>query len=145
MGRKGHDGLAVVHPAGRSDAHRLRPVMGSQSLNGGQDRFLDRARAVRGCRLLQPLEDDAVFIHCSGRDLGATDVDSNADGRRLGWPLCAANPRDRGAGQLSTLLFSPESAPSMMVFSALRLNIPIMGKFTSTVSVYVTVVPPPFS
>jgi hypothetical protein len=76
-----------------------------------------------------------VLVYRTGRDLRPTDIDADADGRRDDRTLCAAEPGDRGAGQLSTLRFSPLSAPSMIVFSALRLNIPIMGKLTSTARV----------
>jgi len=68
--------------------------MGSQSLYSRQDRFLDRPGAVGGCRLLQPLDDDAMLVHCSGRDLGPADIDADADGRRQERPLCAAEPGD---------------------------------------------------
>jgi hypothetical protein len=61
-------------------------------LHGRQDRLLDRLRAVRWCRLLQPLDDHAVLVHRSGRDLGPTDIDADADRRWQDRPLCAAEP-----------------------------------------------------
>jgi hypothetical protein len=90
---------------------------------------------VRRCRLLEPFQYHAVIIDGAGSHLCAADIDADADGRRLSRPLYAANARGRGACQFSTLLFNPLSAPSMIVFSALRLNMPIIGRFTSTVRV----------
>ena len=63
----------------------------------------------------------------------------------------ADEQRYRGAGfgasvgQPSTRFFNSLSAVSVMTFSALRLNRPIIGMFRSTVSSYVTSVPLPVS
>ncbi len=96
---------------------------GAQLSDRVHDRVLDRLRTVRRGRLQQPLQDLAALVDHAGGHLGAADVDPDAQAR------------SGNGGQPSTRFFSPFKAPSMMVFSALRLNIPIIGMFTSTLRV----------
>jgi hypothetical protein len=102
-------------------------------LDGTDDRILDRLRAVRRRRFLPTIENCTLLIDDASSYLRAADVD--ADTQQRCNPGRAATRRRPESGQPSTLFLRPLSALSMIVFSALRLNIPIMGMLISTASV----------
>ena len=88
------------------------------------------------------VQDSALLVDYPGSYLRAADVDADAERRRQSARPCCGATRPV-CGQPSTLFLRPLSALSMIVFSALRLNIPIIGMLMSTANVYVTVVPAP--
>ena len=108
-------------------------VVGAEPVDHVEDRVLDGLRAVRRASGLAAARGSPP---CSSTTPAATLVppmstpmlSSGADRR----PDADAG---RVARQPSTRFFRPFRAPSMIVFSALRLNMPIIGMLTSTFSV----------
>jgi hypothetical protein len=135
MGREPHHSLIVVHPPGCADADCLHAMLFAEMRYGTNDRILDGLRAMRGRWLLPTVEDLAFLVDHTSSDLGTTDVDADAEQRQCRYPGNAATRCRPEAAQPSTLFLRPLSALSMIVFSALRLNMPIMGMLMSTVSV----------
>ena len=127
--------LIVIYPARRTDPHRLDPVPATQILDGTENRVFDSLRTVRWGGFLPTFENPAVLVDDPRGDLGAADVDADAQQRWRCNPRPAAARCGPESGQPSTLFLRPLSAPSMIVFSALRLNIPIIGMLISTVNV----------
>lgn len=81
------------------------------------------------------IQNAALLVDDPRGYLRAANVDANAQQRWRCDPGPAATSCRPEIGQPSTLFLRPLSAPSMIVFSALRLNIPIIGILMSTVSV----------
>lgn len=81
------------------------------------------------------IEDLALLIDYSSRHLRAADVDTDAEQRHRRDAGHAATSCGPESAQPSTLFFRPLRALSMIVFSALRLNMPIIGMLMSTVKV----------
>ena len=89
---------------------------------------------------MESLEDGSRLVHDTGGDLGPADVDPDTQrrgGAGPGWGLARVLPgagrATTGDAQPSTRRLRPLRAPSMIVFSAFRRNMPIIGMFTSTV------------
>ena len=108
-----------------------RPQLGDHV----DDRVLDRLRAVRRRRS----DRRSRMAPCSSTTPAATLVPPmSIPMPSSGGPRDAASVRrvsTPARGQPSTRFFRPLSAPSMIVFSALRRNMPIIGMLTSTLRV----------
>jgi hypothetical protein len=107
----------------------------SKMPDGAHDRILDSLRAMRWGWFLPMIKNLAYLVDDAGCNLCAADVDADAEQRHRRGPGHAATRRRPEGGQPSTLFLRPLSALSMIVFSALRLNILIMGMLMSTVNV----------
>ena len=76
-----------------------------------------------------------MLVDDAGGHLAAADVDADAErGHRRRPSRGSAGPQPLAGGQPSTRFFRFFSAPSTIVFSAFRLNSPIIGMLTSTFS-----------
>ena len=127
------DRLGVVDPAGGPDAGRLHAGMPAAEVGDEvDDRVLDGVRTVGRGRHLEPLADSSLGVDHTRRHLRTADVDADAEGPRRSRVVRLGS---RHQGQPSTRRLSSLRAPSMIVFSALRRNIPIIGMLTSTDSV----------